>query len=327
MTYSFIFPGQGSQKVKMLSNWLDTSNQNNSGQDTSGQNNFKLIKDSFDVASEILGFNLLDLTQVGPEEILNQTAKTQPALLTSSVGIWREWCNTTKSRPTLLAGHSLGEYSALVCAGSIDFNDAVKLVENRGKYMQEAVPVGVGAMAAIIGAEDTLIEEICSEVSNNKSNNNTVSIANYNSVGQTVIAGYKSAVELAVSKLKDRGVKRAIILPVSVPSHCILMEEAANKLAKDLENIKISSPKIPVIQNFDVEMHSNPDDIRANLVKQLTSPVRWVDTINAIANLGVNTLVECGPGEVLSGLTRRINKNMVTYSLDEPNIQEILEKI
>ncbi|GLS84735.1 ACP S-malonyltransferase [Paraferrimonas haliotis] len=286
---AFVFPGQGSQSVGMLADVLENS---------------FAAQQIFEQANEALGYDLKALVLDGPAESLNQTDKTQPALLTASVALWRTYLANGGEKPVLLAGHSLGEYSALVCAGVIDFNDAVKLVELRGQLMQKAVAAGEGAMYAIIGLDDDAIAAACDQAAQGE----VVSPVNFNSPGQVVIAGNKAAVERAGALCKEAGAKRALPLPVSVPSHCALMKPAADELAKALETIEFTQPEINVINNVDVAQARTAADIKDALVRQLYCPVRWTETVNAMAAEGVDNLVECGPGKVLTGLTKRINK-------------------
>ena len=296
----FIFPGQGSQTVGMLSELVEASD---------------VAKNTFAEASEALGYNLWDLILNGPAESLNQTDNTQPALLASSVAIWRHYLELGGNAPTLLAGHSLGEYSALTCGGVIEFTDAVKLVRARGQYMQEAVPAGVGAMAAIIGLDDDKVVAACASAENG----DVVSAVNFNSPGQVVIAGHADAVKRAGDACKEAGARKVMPLPVSVPSHCALMKPAADKLAQDLANISFNEPTIPVINNVDVAIESDADSIKQALVRQLYCPVRWTETIEKMPSEGINTLVECGPGKVLTGLTKRINKSLTSKVANTPD--------
>ncbi|GGI77397.1 ACP S-malonyltransferase [Shewanella gelidii] len=288
---AFVFPGQGSQTVGMLA-------------DLAAENT--IVVDTFNEASQVLGYDLWELVQNGPAEKLNETDKTQPALLTASVAIWRAYKAANKPLPTVVAGHSLGEYSALVCAGVIDFVDAVKLVELRGQLMQQAVPAGTGAMFAIIGLADDAIAKACED----SAEGDVVSPVNFNSPGQVVIAGEKNAAERAAAACKEAGAKMAVALPVSVPSHCDLMKPAADKLAEALKNIQFNSPSIQVINNVDVESPQSEEEIKNALVRQLYRPVRWSETVNKMGEMGVEQLVECGPGKVLTGLTKRINKSI-----------------
>ncbi|MGF1690627.1 ACP S-malonyltransferase [Photobacterium kagoshimensis] len=287
--FAIVFPGQGSQAVGMLAELAEK---------------FSVVTDTFAEASEVLGYDLWALVQNGPAEDLNQTHRTQPALLTASVAIWRVWQQEGGEQPTVVAGHSLGEYSALVCAGVIDFKDAVKLVELRGQLMQEAVPAGIGAMSAIIGLDNDAIAKACEEAAQGQ----VVSPVNFNSPGQVVIAGNKEAVERANVLCKEAGAKRALPLPVSVPSHCELMKPAADKLAVALENVEFKAPAIPVINNADVATETDPAAIKLALVKQLYGPVRWTESVERMAEDGIEQLLEMGPGKVLTGLTKRINR-------------------
>ncbi|MBQ4890951.1 ACP S-malonyltransferase [Shewanella sp. MMG014] len=288
---AFVFPGQGSQAVGMLADLAVE---------------FPIVTETFSQASAVLGYDLWALTQDGPAEKLNETDKTQPALLTASVAIWRAYEASGAAKPALLAGHSLGEYSALVCGGVIAFEDAVKLVELRGQLMQQAVPAGTGAMFAVIGLDNDSIAKACEESANGA----VVSPVNYNSPGQVVIAGEKEATERAAAACKAAGAKMAVALPVSVPSHCALMKPAAEKLAAALEAITFNEPTINVINNVDVAAPTSESDIKDALVRQLYCPVRWSETIEFIASQGVTELVEMGPGKVLTGLTKRINKSL-----------------
>ncbi|ADN75600.1 (Acyl-carrier-protein) S-malonyltransferase [Ferrimonas balearica DSM 9799] len=303
---AFIFPGQGSQTVGMLAELAA---------------DYPIIQATFAEASEALGFDLWQMVQDGPAEALNSTENTQPALLTASVAIWRAYCEAGGVAPTVMAGHSLGEYSALVCAGALKFDDAVKLVALRGRAMQEAVPAGTGAMAAIIGLDDDAIAKACAEAAQGE----VVSPVNFNSPGQVVIAGHKDAVARAGEACKAAGAKRALPLPVSVPSHCELMKPAAEKLAAALANIDVVAPAIPVINNVDVAKADTAEAIKDALVRQLYCPVRWTETVNAMAEQGIEQLVECGPGKVLTGLTKRINKALSGTAVNQPaDLQALL---
>lgn len=294
MSLGFVFPGQGSQSVGMLKELAADYNE---------------IKNTFNESSEVLGLDLWQLIQDGPEETLNQTQNTQPAMLAAGVAVWRVWQSREGVMPTVMAGHSLGEYTALVCAGAINFSDAISLVADRGRYMQEAVPVGQGGMAAIIGLDDDAVVAVCEKAAEG----DVLSPVNYNAPGQVVIAGSKAAVDRAVIVSKEAGAKRALSLPVSVPSHCALMHPAADQMRSRLAGIDISSPEIPVLHNVHAKPETSADDIREALVRQIESPVLWVDTINTIASDGTTTLIECGPGKVLAGLNRRINKATKTW--------------
>lgn len=297
--FAMVFPGQGSQTVGMLAELAAAH---------------PVIGQTFAQASEVLGYDLWALTQNGPAEELNKTWQTQPALLTASVALWRLWQQQEGPAPAFMAGHSLGEYSALVCAGVIDFADAVRLVELRGKLMQEAVPEGTGGMSAIIGLDDDAIAQACADAAQGQ----VVSPVNFNSPGQVVIAGHKEAVERAGAACKAAGAKRALPLPVSVPSHCALMKPAADKLAVALEQITFSSPQIPVVNNVDVKCETSADAIRSALVRQLYSPVQWTGTVKYIADRGVERLLEVGPGKVLTGLTKRIVDTLTATAINEP---------
>ncbi|CCF10136.1 [acyl-carrier-protein] S-malonyltransferase [Pantoea sp. PA1] len=285
--FAFVFPGQGSQTVGMLADLAAA---------------YPAVEATFREASDVLGYDLWQLVSQGPAEELNKTWQTQPALLAASVAIYRVWQQQGGQQPALMAGHSLGEYSALVCAGVLNFADAIKLVELRGKLMQEAVPEGTGAMQAIIGLDDAAIAKACEESAQGQ----VVSPVNFNSPGQVVIAGNKEAVERAGAACKAAGAKRALPLPVSVPSHCALMKPAADKLALTLENITFNAPAVPVINNVDVKAETDADAIRHALIRQLYSPVRWTESVEAMAAQGVKQLIEMGPGKVLTGLTKRI---------------------
>lgn len=297
--FAMVFPGQGSQTVGMLAS-LAADN--------------PIIEQTFQDASDALGYDLWSLTQNGPAEELNKTWQTQPALLTASVALWRLWQQKGGAVPALLAGHSLGEYSALVCAGVIDFADAVRLVELRGKLMQDAVPEGTGAMYAIIGLDDDAIAKACAESAQGE----VVSPVNFNSPGQVVIAGNKEAVERAGAACKAAGAKRALPLPVSVPSHCALMKPAADKLAVALDKIVFNTPSIPVVNNVDVKCETSPEAIRSALVRQLYSPVQWTRSVEFIAAQGAEYLLEVGPGKVLTGLTKRIVDSLTATAINEP---------
>lgn len=309
MTFAIAFPGQGSQSVGMLAEMAAE---------------FPTVKATFAEASEVLGYDLFELVMNGPAEELNKTWQTQPALLTSSVALWRVWQELGGATPEVMAGHSLGEYSALVCAGALNFQDAVKLVELRGKAMQEAVPEGVGAMSAIIGLDNDTIAANCAQAAEGQ----IVSPVNFNSPGQVVIAGHKEAVERANALMKASGAKRALPLPVSVPSHCALMKPAAEKLAAALKNIVVAVPAVPVINNVDVVAETDPVRIKDALVRQLFSPVRWTETVIAMADQGVVTQVEMGPGKVLSGLAKRIDGRVEGIAANDPaSVRDVLTKL
>ncbi len=296
---AFVFPGQGSQSVGML-NQLAAS--------------FPEVKQIFDKASFILGRDLWSLVSNGPEAELNQTQNTQPAMLAAGVAVWEVWCKYSSLRPSWVAGHSLGEYTALVCSGAMFFEDAVKLVEARARFMQEAVPEGVGAMAAILGLDDNQVIEVCAQAADSE----VVSAVNFNAPGQVVIAGHAAAVDRAAKAAKEAGAKRALILPVSVPSHCELMKPAADRLDACLRAIAIEPPKISLIHNVDVASHSEPEVIRSALKEQLYKPVIWVESINLMHSKGITRFVECGPGKVLTGLDKRIAKEAEHLSIYDP---------
>ncbi len=273
-----------------------------------------VIIDTFAEASAALGYDLWALTQQGPEEQLNQTDKTQPAILAASVALWRLWQAEGGARPAFVAGHSLGEYSALVAAGSLPFADAVKLVELRGQLMQQAVPAGQGGMAAILGLDDADVLAACTEAAQGE----VVSAVNFNAPGQVVIAGSAAAVERAIEACKAKGAKRAMALPVSVPSHCDLMRPAAERFAASVEAIAWQAPQIPLVQNVSAAVVADLDTLKRDLLAQLYSPVRWVESMVVLGDRGVTSLVECGPGKVLSGLNKRCVKGVSTYNLDTP---------
>ena len=262
-------------------------------------------------------YDMWDLVQNGDQSALNLTETTQPVLLTSSVALWRAWLSQGGPAPVVMAGHSLGEFSALVCAGALDFADAVQLVRQRGAFMQSAVPVGEGAMAAIIGVDDDVIVGVCTEVSAGEYG--LVAAVNFNSPGQVVIAGHAAAVERAISALKDAGAKRAMPLPVSAPFHTELMKPAGEKLAQAIADMKIDAPAVPVIHNVHAQSESDPEKIRALLVEQISSPVQWTRCVQGIADAGAGSVIECGPGKVLSGLNRRIDKSLQSYALEDPD--------
>ncbi|HEV2322133.1 MAG TPA: ACP S-malonyltransferase [Gammaproteobacteria bacterium] len=294
MSFAAVFPGQGSQSVGMLASLAEAHPE---------------VQRTFGEASEALGYDLWVLVQQGPEEKLNATEHTQPALLAAGVAAWRVWRAAGGRDPIAMAGHSLGEYTALVCAGALEFKAAVKLVEFRGQAMQQAVPAGQGAMAAILGLDDEQVRAACAEAAQGE----VVEAVNYNSPGQVVIAGNKAAVERASEACKARGAKRALPLPVSAPSHCALMLPAAEKLALRLAEIQMKAPKIPVIQNVDVQSHTDAAAIRAALKAQLHSPVRWVESAQKLVALGGTKQLEFGPGKVLAGLAKRIDKAIEAY--------------
>jgi [acyl-carrier-protein] S-malonyltransferase len=298
---AFLFPGQGSQSIGMLAALAAQ---------------YPAIGATFDEASAALGFDLWALTQQGPEAELNQTINTQPALLVAGVACHRAWLAAGGAAPDALAGHSLGEYTALVCAGSLSLADGVRLVRERGRLMQEAVPEGQGAMAAVLNADLALLEEVCAEAS---AGDEAVVPANLNAPGQIVISGAAAALDRALAALAARGVKRAIRLPVSVPSHSPLMRDAAVRLAEVLAAVELRAPTTPVLHNCDVATHEAPEAIRAALVAQLHRPVRWIETVESLATSGTVRFVECGPGKVLAGLVKRIRPDVPCLPIGEPD--------
>lgn len=306
---AFVFPGQGSQSVGMLAQLAGT---------------YPVVKDTFAEASAVLGFDLWDLVANGPDADLNKTQNTQPAMLAAGVAVWRVWCEQSQVRPAFMAGHSLGEYTALVCSGAMAFADAIRLVAERGRLMQEAVPAGVGAMAAIIGLDDQQVVEGCAEAANGQ----VVAAANYNAPGQVVIAGETAAVERAMETLKAKGAKRALPLPVSVPSHCLLMQTAAEQLDQVLQTLDVKQPEVTLIHNADVQSHPQADELRLALKQQLFMPVRWVECVTAMHAQGVTQFVECGPGKVLLGLNKRIAAEASHASLfDNDSLNAVLEQL
>ncbi len=296
---AFVFPGQGSQKPGMLAEMAAASG---------------LVESTFAEASEVLGYDLWSTCQQGSAEELAQTEVTQPLLLTASTALWRCWQDSKGPQPALLAGHSLGEWSALVAAGVISLADGVRLVQLRGQYMQSAVPAGQGAMAAIVGLEDDLIEKACEEVAGN----DVVLPVNFNSPGQVVIAGHASAVDRAAAKCSQLGARRAMQLPVSAPFHTPLMQPAADRLASDIEATSFSAPQIPVLHNVTVAAENDAEEIKRLMVRQITSPVPWTQTLSKMLDAGILSSVECGPGKVLAGLNKRIAKELTTLSIETP---------
>ncbi|MGB0444982.1 MAG: ACP S-malonyltransferase [Porticoccaceae bacterium] len=294
---AFVFPGQGSQKIGMLSELAEQ---------------YSLIKETFDQASDVLGYNMWELIQKGEQEAINLTERTQPILLASSVAIWRLWNEKNGAIPSQMAGHSLGEWSALVCSGVVDFADGLNIVRARGQYMQQAVPVGEGAMAAIIGLDDKAILEACA----NAQSLGVVDAVNFNAPGQVVIAGSNAAVEAAMESCKAAGAKRALPLPVSAPFHTSLMKPAADNLADLVNTVNFSAPQVPVVHNVHAQTETDPETIKALMLEQIYSPVKWVDCVNQLKNNGATTLIECGPGKVLSGLTKRIDREITSLATD-----------
>ena len=286
---AFFFPGQGSQSVGMMAGFGES----------------KIIRDIFTEASDILGVDFWSMA-TQPNESLNETTHTQPIMLIAGVATWRAWQAASSHMPTILAGHSLGEYTALVASGAISFADALPLVRYRAEAMQAAVPAGVGAMAAILGLDDDIVRAVCLEAAENEAKNEVCEAVNFNSPGQVVIAGNKAAVERGMDLAKAKGAKRALALPVSVPSHCALMKPAAVKLAEYLKNVTVNTPQIPVLHNADVAAYNDAYKIKDALVRQLYSPVRWVESVQAMHAASITQAAECGPGKVLAGLTKRI---------------------
>lgn len=296
---AFVFPGQGSQSLGMLAELAAAHPQ---------------VRATFDEASQGAGVDLWQLSQHGPEEQLNRTENTQPALLAASVAVWRVWQSLGGAQPSQLSGHSLGEYSALVCAGALSLHEASALVAERGRLMQAAVPAGVGAMAAILGGDDAQIAAVCDEVAQGQ----VVAPANYNSPGQLVIAGHAEAVDRALARLAELGVKKAIKLAVSVPSHCALMRGAADRLGERMAQLNWATPAIPVIQNAEARSYASVEDIRQALQRQLYLPVRWTECVQALAAGGATRTLECGPGKVLTGLIKRIDKSLDARAIGTP---------
>ena len=303
---AIVFPGQGSQTIGMLDNLITID---------------KKAREIVNIASDVLGYDILKIISDGPKEKLDSTEVTQPAILLTSYVTWLLWKHESNTIPSVLAGHSLGEYTALLCADIISFEDAIMIVSERGKYMQQSVPDSTGAMAAILGLDDSLIEQLCS----NAAEDEIVSAANYNSPGQVVVSGHKNAVNRMINLAKNAGARRAILLPVSVPSHCALMKDTANKFSKLLDKITFNNAQIPILQNVDPKLKTNAADIKTALIKQLYEPVRWVDTINEIHRIGVTKIIECGPSNVLSGLIKRIEKSFELFSIsDKPSLDKTL---
>lgn len=306
MNFAFVFPGQGSQSVGMMAAYGDSA----------------VIRDTFAEASAALGEDLWQMVADGPAEVLAQTVNTQPLMLTAGVAVYREWIARGGATPSLVAGHSLGEYSALVAAGALDFQEAVKLVRLRAQAMQEAVPAGEGAMAALLGLDEPAAAEACAEAAQGE----VVSAANLNSPGQIVIAGARAAVERAMAVAKTKGAKRAVLLPVSAPFHCALMKPAAERLALRLAEIEIKVPAIAVLNNVDVAVETDPARIKDALVRQAYSPVRWIETVQEIARRGATHVFECGPGKVLAGMTKRIEGSLQGGAIaDAASLEEILQ--
>ncbi len=297
MTLAFVFPGQGSQAVGMMAGFAE----------------HPVVRATFAEASDALGDDLWALAEQGPAEALSLTANTQPVMLTAGVAVFRAWLAAGGPLPAVMAGHSLGEYTALVAAGALAFRDAVPLVRFRAQAMQGAVPAGVGAMAAIMGADDDAVLAACAEAAQGQ----LVEPVNYNAPGQLVIAGHREAVERAIALAKQKGAKRGVLLPVSAPFHSALLRPAAQRLAAHLANVAFQSPSLPVLHNVDVAEHREPDAIRRALAQQAANPVRWTATVRAMGDRGVTHIVECGPGKVLNGLTRRIADDIPAYALTD----------
>lgn len=306
---AFVFPGQGSQHAGMLN-------------DLAAE--YPEVKQIFEQASEVLGKDLWKIVSEDPENELDQTYNTQPAMLAAGVAVWEIWCKNSSVRPSWMAGHSLGEYTALVCSEAMSFEEGIKLVSARGRLMQEAVPEGVGAMAAILGLDDEQVVAVCAEAAGDE----VVAAVNFNTPGQVVIAGNVAAVERAMMLAKNKGAKRTMPIPVSVPSHCALMQSAAEKLHDFLRDAAINTPMMTLIHNVDVASHSAPEVIRNVLKEQLYKPVRWVDTIKFMHEQGVTRFVECGPGKVLTGLNKRIAKDAEHFALYDPvTLNKLLEEL
>ncbi len=306
---SFVFPGQGSQSEGMLAE-LAAAHPG--------------VEQTFNEASDSLGFDLWSLIQNNPDNALNLTQNTQPALLTCSVAVWRVWCESGGAEPAVMAGHSLGEYSALVCAKVLSLRDAVSLVADRGKFMQAAVPEGTGAMAAILGMDDEQVVKVCKDAAESQ----VVSAANFNSSGQVVIAGHREAVERATVLAKEAGAKRAMLLAVSVPSHCSLMQSAAERFEERMEQVTFSDAHIPVIQNVDAQQRSDAAGIKQALLKQLHQPVHWWESVNSLKSMGVTSIIECGPGKVLTGLIKRIDRAFKVLPVyDARSMNEALKEV
>ncbi|MDP1558852.1 MAG: ACP S-malonyltransferase [Nitrosomonas sp.] len=293
MKFAFVFPGQGSQSVGMMNGYTD----------------LPIVRDTFSEASDLLGQDFWTMVNDGSSDDLNLTINTQPLMLMAGVAIFRAWTNLGGSRPMFLAGHSLGEYTALVASEALTFADALTLVRFRAQVMQQAVPTDVGAMAAILGLDDDIVEAVCVEITNS-SNGESLEPANFNSPGQVVIAGHKNAVLQGIELAKTRGAKRAVLLPMSIPSHCTLMHSAAQKMQQQLKQIKLQIPTIPILHNVDARQHYDVSSIKDILVKQLYSPIRWASTIQCFVTEGITHIAECGPGKVLAGLNKRIDGNL-----------------
>lgn len=305
MSISFVFPGQGSQAIGMMGELAAE---------------FDLVKALFVEASDHLGLDLWTLTQEGPIETLSQTENTQPALLIAGVAAWRVWQELGGEAPAIMAGHSLGEYTALVCAGALSFADGVQLVRDRGRYMQEAVPAGEGGMAAILGLDDDTVREVCDHAAQG----DVLQAVNFNAPGQVVIAGAAAAIERGIEQMKAAGARRALPLPVSIPAHSSLMSSASERLAQRINSVEVAMPEIPVLHNCNVQVAETADEIAANLVTQLDSPVRWVESVEAISGQGIELFVESGPGKVLGGMIKRIVKGAEVACVETPDAARTL---
>ena len=308
MKFAFVFPGQGSQSVGMVNGYAD----------------LPIVQETFQEASDILKQDFWSMVNTGPADDLNLTINTQPLMLTAGVAVYRAWTSLGGGKPAFLAGHSLGEYTALVAAEALSFADALSLVCFRAQAMQQAVPEDVGGMAAILGLDDEIIEAICYEITT-QGKGESLEPANFNSPGQVVIAGHRNAILQGIEMAKSKGAKRAIMLPMSIPSHCLLMKPAAERMQQQLEHVMLHPPKIPILHNADVKTHPDTTAIKKILVQQLISSVRWVDTIRVFAAAGITHVVECGPGKVLAGLNKRIDKNLQQLSL--ANSEAILQAV
>lgn len=311
MKFAFVFPGQGSQSVGMMNGYTD----------------LPVIQKTFQEASDILKQDLWSMVHSGPADDLNLTINTQPLMLTAGIAVYRAWASLGGEKPVLMAGHSLGEYTALVASEALSFADALTLVRFRAQAMQQAVPEGVGGMAAILGLDDEIIKNICDDITNQNSEE-SLEPANFNSPGQVVIAGHKNAILRGIEMAKSKGAKRAIMLPMSIPSHCSLMKPAADSMRLQLAQVTLQPPRIPILHNADVTSHAETTDIKEILIRQLTSPVRWVDTIKAFAASGITHIIECGPGKILVGLNKRIDQNLQQLSLsDSESIRQAVNNL
>lgn len=296
--FACIFPGQGSQSIGMMKGYAD----------------FPVVRETFAEASSVLGQDFWTMVNDGSADELNLTVNTQPLMLMAGIAVYRAWQSLGDVNPALMAGHSLGEYTALVASGALAFSDALSLVRFRAEVMQQAVPEGAGAMAAILGLDDEVVKALCDEITNS-SDGELLEPANFNSPGQIVIAGHKNAVLRGMELARSKGAKRALMLPVSIPSHCSLMSQAADRLQQRLELLMLRAPETPLLHNADVQRHENPEDIKRILIRQLCSPVRWTEIVRSFASAGITHVVECGPGKVLSGLTKRIDANLQSLAL------------